>query len=155
MNIEKRVLQILESKDIVYEVQTHEPVYTSEQAAKARGVPLETGVKAMILKTSNSQFVLALVPAHTRVDLSKIAELEGAKEVKLASPEEVLDIAGCKVGSVPPFGHKTQLSTYLDPQIMGNEYINFNAGKHTTSINMKARDLSKCISKKSIEKIGC
>jgi prolyl-tRNA editing enzyme YbaK/EbsC (Cys-tRNA(Pro) deacylase) len=33
--------------------------------------------------------------------------------VYLASPEQVLDITGCEVGGVPPFGHKTKLKTYM------------------------------------------
>lgn len=46
----KLIKELLNSNGITYEVSEHEPVYTSEQAAKVRGVELKTGVKALVLK---------------------------------------------------------------------------------------------------------
>ncbi len=61
--------------------------------------------------------------------------------MRLASSEEVLKITGCEIGSVPPFGHKKALKTYMDKDVLENEWVNFNIGLHTKSANMKSRDL--------------
>ena len=135
--------RILDEKNISYKISEHEPVYTSEQAARVRGVELKTGVKALVLETREKNFILVLVRADKRAELGKIAELEGTKSVRLASPEDVLKITGCEIGSVPPLGHETELKTYLDREILENEYVNFNTGMHTVSIRMKANDLVK------------
>ena len=139
--IEKKIVKMLEEQGVKYELLEHEPVYTSEQAAEVRGVPLKTGVKALVCKTSAKKFILVLVRADKRADLDSVVELEGAKKVSLASPEEVLKHTGCKIGSVPPFGHKKALKTYLDREILEEDEVNFNIGEHTKSIRMKAGDL--------------
>ena len=144
MNVLENVKRILGEKGIKYEIFEHEPVHTSEQAARVRGVDVKTGVKAMVLKTERGGFVLALVRADKRVDLDRISKLEGSK-VRLAPPMEVLEKVGCEVGSVPPFGHETKLKTYMDKDILENGDVSFSCGEHTRSITMRAKDLEKVV----------
>lgn len=59
--------RLLEENGIEYKITTHERVYTSEEAAKISGVPLRSGVKAMIVK-AESGFFLVLV--HGNKDCS-------------------------------------------------------------------------------------
>ena len=139
--VTKNIIRILKERKIDYKYYEHEPVYTSEQASKVRNVELKTGVKALLVKTKDNKFLLVLVRADKRADLKAVASLEGAKKLSLATPDEVLKIAGCKIGSVPPFGHKTQLKTYMDKEILDNEEVNFNIGERTISVNMKGKDL--------------
>lgn len=140
-----KVKRILEDNNINYDLSEHEPVYTSEQAAQARGVDTSTGVKALVLKTHEDDFILVLVRADKRADLKKIAKLEKTKSLRLAPPEEVLKVTGCEIGGVPPFGHANNLKTYFDREILENEYVNFNAGLHTVSVRMKPEDLANII----------
>jgi len=124
-----------------FRILEHAPVFTSEQAAIARGVELRTGVKALVCKTSDGGFLLALCPADRRVDLGLIARLEGTKRICLASPEEVREVTDCEIGSVPPFGHRTPLKTYMDRRLLENERVNFNIGLHTRSASIGSGDL--------------
>lgn len=144
MSVEENILSVLENEGVEYERNTHEPVYTSKEAAKVRGVPLETGVKAMVLENQSGDLVLGLVPADHRVDLDKVGEEEGS-EVALADPEKVLKVTGSEIGSVPPFGHAEPLKTYLDPEILEKDRVNFNAGKHEVSIDLDPEGLKQCI----------
>ena len=141
----KLIKELLNSNGITYEVSEHEPVYTSEQAAKVRGVELKTGVKALVLKTEEGSFVMGLIAADKRIDLKKLAKIARTKKLRLASPQEVLKITGCEVGSVHPFGNLHRLPTYLDHSVLENNMVNFDAGLHTVSIQMKAKDLVKAI----------
>lgn len=144
MNVEENIISILEREDIDYERAEHEPVYTSKQASEVRGVPLNTGVKAMVLEREDGELILGLVTADHRIDLEAIGETEGLK-VELADPDEVLEVAGCEIGSVPPFGHQRPLKTYLDPEVLDKDRVNFNAGKHEVSVDIDAEDLQRCI----------
>ena len=144
MNVEENLISILEEENIDYERTEHEPVYTSKQASEVRGVPLDTGVKAMVLERADGEMILGLVPADHRIDLEAIGEAEGS-EVDLADPDEVLEVVGCEIGSVPPFGHQQPLKTYLDPEVLDKDRVNFNAGKHEVSVDIDPEDLKKCI----------
>ena len=144
--IHNKIKQILTEQKIWFEEDEHEPVYTSEQAAAVRGLPsAHAGVKAMILKTDSGKFLLALVPGDRKVDTKKIAQLEGVKKLELASAQEVERAAGVQIGSVAPFGLKTDLKTYLSSEILQNEFIFFNPGLHTRTIKMRAADLQKVL----------
>ncbi len=145
-----RICQQLDELHIWYKRFTHPPVFTSEEAAKVRGVPLESGVKAMVLKTARRVFVLALVPAHFRVDLKQIQKLEGAR-LKLAKPVEVLEQTGCAIGSVPPFGFEKPIKTYCDKRVFENQTVNFNIGDHSQSITMSGADLRTVLMKGDAE----
>lgn len=145
MEIEDRIKKILDAKGITYKTSTHPAVYTSEEAAKIRGVELKTGVKALVAKTTEGKFIMVLVRGDKRADLKRVAKLEKTKKVFLGTPEEVKETAGCEIGSVPPFGHPKPLKTYMDESILENEHVNFNIGSHTRSMTVKASDLAKAI----------
>lgn len=141
----KLIRGLLDRNRIPYEVLEHESVYTSEQAAKVRGVELKTGVKALILKTEEGSFVMGLVAADRKIDLKELAKIARTKKLRFASSQEVLEITGCEVGSVHPFGNLYGLPTYMDSSILENAMVNFNAGLHTVSIQMSVKDLIRAI----------
>ncbi|MBU0953177.1 MAG: hypothetical protein KKA90_02010 [Nanoarchaeota archaeon] len=135
------IQEVLTEQGFWFTVQKHKPVFTSEEASRVRGVPLHSGVKAMVLKTGEETLILALLPADKKVDMKQIAALEGTKKVKLATPEEVLKRTGVTIGSVPPFGFEQPIKTYVDRAVFDNEDVNFNIGDHQLSITMHAEDL--------------
>jgi Ala-tRNA(Pro) deacylase len=141
----EKIKQLLDDNKIKYEVLTHEPVYTSEQAAKMRGkgveIGLKRGAKAMIFKCKD-KFVQCILPAHRIVDIKKLKALIGCRP-EMASAEEVLKVTDCEIGSVPPFGNLFNIPVYADPEL--HEELDFNAGLHDTSITMKRKDWEKVV----------
>ena len=150
MNTLESVFRILDENGIGHQRFEHQPVRTSEEAARIRGVDLKTGVKAMLLKTREGKFIVVLVPADKKIDFKKIEQLENTKKLSFASEEEVLQETGCEVGGVPPFGHTKRgqghpIKTYMDKDVLENDSANFNAGDRSVSVTMKAKDLAKAV----------
>jgi len=139
------IKKLLDDNGVEYEIFEHEPVYTSEQAAKVRGTDLKSGVKALVFKTEEGKYVMGLVAGDKRIDNKKLAKLVGTKKLRLARPEEVFKITACKIGSVHPFGVLSKLPTYMDKSILENENVNFNIGLHQISMKTAAKDLVKVI----------
>ncbi len=140
--VEKVIKSTLASKHIEFEEIVHEAVYTSHKAAEAIGLAAEeAGVKSLIFKTKEGKFLLVLNPGNRKVGTKKIAEMEGTKSLYLASPEEVLKVAGIPIGCVPPFGHKSRLKTYINEELLDGEYVYFNPGCHTKTIKIRSQDL--------------
>ena len=63
------------------------------------------------------------------------------KKIELANAKEVRKVTGCNIGSVPPFGNLFNIKVYFDKSVVANDIVSFNAGTHTKSIKMKAKDL--------------
>ena len=57
-----RVENLLNQHGIAFQVLRHEPVYTSEEAARVRGTPLASGAKALVCR-GEEDFVMFVLPA--------------------------------------------------------------------------------------------
>lgn len=144
--VEQRIKSILTNKQIEFEETEHEAVYNSRNAAHAIGLESEeAGLKSLIFKTRQAEFILVLNPGNQKVDTRKIAQMEHTKSLHFASPEDVIEITGIPIGCVPPFGHKTKLRTYLNKELLTCEYLYFNPGSHTKTIKIKSKDLLKVL----------
>ncbi|HLC63337.1 MAG TPA: YbaK/EbsC family protein [Candidatus Nanoarchaeia archaeon] len=141
----KQIIEFLDKSKIKYKLIVHRVVYTSEEAAKERGMPLKMGVKSLIFKLDKDEFKLILVRADRKADSKRLREILHVKNIRLASPEEVLKISGCEIGSVHPFGFLMKLEILMDKSILENEDVDFNIGQHTHSALMKAKDLVKIL----------
>lgn len=121
----------------------HEPVITSEQAAQTRGFALKQGIKALLFTNGNGEWVIVDIPANQKAHLKKIAEIRGwsKRDIRMATPEEVVYVTDCEIGSVPPFGHKTAIPIFVDVGVYDNEESAFNIGLRTHSVRIPTADM--------------
>ena len=136
-----KIKKILDERKIKYISKHHEPVYTSEQAAAARGDKLKQGAKAMIIKT-DKDFVLAVLSAEKRIDSKKLKKVLNSKSISFADVGKVKSF-DLVPGAVPPFGSVIGLKTYVDKSLLENDEISFNAGSLTDSLKIKLDDYLK------------
>jgi Cys-tRNA(Pro) deacylase len=92
---------------------------TVADAARALGVKTDWIIKSLIFIANDSP-LLVINNGMARVDRRKISEhlVLGRSRIKLASPDQALSISGYAVGSMPPFGHKQLLPTFLDKSVL-------------------------------------
>lgn len=135
----EKIKKLLDENDIAYQLFEHEPVFTSEQAAKVRNTKMCQGAKAIVFKADDTP-ILIVVPGDRRVDTKTFKKLYKIKDLRLLTADEVKDLTGLEIGSIPPFGNAMNLKTYCDQKVFENEEIVFNAGAHTKSVLMKSKD---------------
>lgn len=133
------IIKLLDEDGAEYRTFEHEAVRTSEQAAAVRGTPLQRGAKALLLECGDS-LILAVLSASARVDYKTLKKTLGVKRLQMAAAEKVLAATGCQPGGVPPFGGLFDLRTIVDPLLLENEWIDFNAGERTRSVEMRSAD---------------
>ena len=138
-NIFQRLKAFLDSQQIGHDVLHHAPVYTSEEAAQARGTPLASGAKALICK-ADERFVMIVLPADRKLASKSVRKSQAVKSLRFASREEVEQLTGLTPGSIPPFGSLFGLETWCDERLGDQERINFNAGDHSISISLRHAD---------------
>jgi len=135
----ERVRALLESRGARFDVMRHEPVYTSQEAARVRGTPLASGAKALVCKGGDAMLMFVL-PADRKLASRQIRRSRGWRKLRFATREEVLERTGLEPGSIPPFGSLFGLPTLCDERLGENEAINFNAGDHAVSVSMPYAD---------------
>lgn len=118
----------------------HEPTYTSEESARARGEDLRIGGKALVVKL-DEEFALFVLPADCRFDSKNVRRRLGVRKLRFATRTELHELTGLVPGSVPPFGRPIlPFDLYVDTGVTQNERIAFNAGSLTDSIVMNVDD---------------
>ncbi len=135
----EKIKKFLDLHKITYELLEHEPVFTSEDAARVRHADIKIGAKSMIVR-SQGQFFNFVLSAAKKINWKRVKEILNTSSASLASPEEVQENIHCEIGSVPPFGNLYGLKVYCEPSLLEHEIIEFNAGLHTASIKMKSKD---------------
>lgn len=140
------ILNLLKKNGCWFETFEHEPVVTSQEAAKLRhGYSLSQGAKAIIVKIKNSagenEFVMLVLPGDKKFSGSKVKKLLGYKELRFATTEEILKLTnGIQIGGIPPFGNLFKIRVFVEKALLENEKIIFNAGDRSFSVAMKAKD---------------
>jgi prolyl-tRNA editing enzyme YbaK/EbsC (Cys-tRNA(Pro) deacylase) len=131
---------LLDSAGVRYRHVRHEPTFTSEESARARGEDVKVGGKALVVKIGD-EFRLFVLSAARSLDSAALKRHFGVKKVRFADKDELLRLTGLVPGSVPPFGPPiVPLELYADPSVLENPVIAFNAGSLTDSIVMPVAD---------------
>jgi Cys-tRNA(Pro)/Cys-tRNA(Cys) deacylase len=137
-NYGEKLEALLLSRNLWYRfIEFPEPVRTVEQAGKR--VPVEKIVKSIVMIDSDGNPLLAIVKAQSMVSHRKIKNLLEVKDVRLASPEEVLKHSGYPVGGVPPFNSISRV--VLDPEILKDETCVAGGGDVNKLIEVKTKDM--------------
>lgn len=137
-----RLCAFLDANGAAYSVSRHAPVFTSEEAAAVRGTTLASGAKALVCKVDD-RMVMIVLPADRKLGSKAMKVAVGAKSLRFATREEVLELTGLAPGSIPPFGSLFGLETWCDELLAEQPQINFNAGDHAISISMALTDYVK------------
>ena len=100
-----------------------ESTRTAEEAAAACGVTVGQIVKSLVFLGSESgRPYLLLVSGANRVNEKDVARHLGEK-LKRPDADAVRALTGYAIGGIPPFGHATQLATYMDRDLLGYDVI--------------------------------
>ncbi|MCA9865317.1 MAG: YbaK/EbsC family protein [Anaerolineales bacterium] len=97
---------------------------TAVEAAQAVGCDVGQIVKSLVF-TVKDEPVIALVSGANQLDTRKLAALFGVgrKQVERATAETVRSATGFAIGGVPPFGHATSTSIYIDKDLTQYDVI--------------------------------
>ncbi len=142
----KTIKDIIERAGVWHEYFEHEPVRTSEEAAKIRPeYSLAQGAKALIVRVKESgnkkYFTMFVVPGDSKFNEKSVLSLLNAKDIRFATQDEINVLTdGIEIGGIPPFGNLFDLNVYADKKIFENDKIIFNAGDKRVSIALKSSD---------------
>ena len=142
MPIPKKLLNHLDKNKIKYEVMKHRTVYTAYDAAQTMKRKLQEIAKTLLVK-ADKKYYLVVIPAHYKLDLSKVKKLLKAKKVQLAKEGEMKSKFKVKPGAITPFGTIHKAEVLADKTLLKMRDAIFSAGSFTESLRMKVKDFLK------------
>ena len=139
-----QLIALLDQHGVQYRLIDHIPEGRTEIISPIRGNTLSQAAKCMVLMVKQgkkvTRYVLAVVPGDTRVDFNIVKILMNATYVSFASPEIAERLSGSVVGTVLPFAFHPELELIVDPALLENEEIYFNAARLDRSMALKTSD---------------
>jgi Ala-tRNA(Pro) deacylase len=143
--ISEKLKNLLEENKILYETIHHPTEYTAQETAADTHTPGQEFAKTVVLAV-DGQPVMAVLPAHHKVDLDRLRDSLGAKTVALASEVEIKRLCpDCEVGAEPPFGNLYGVPVLVSQQLAEDERITFKAGSHQDVIRVTFRDYNRLV----------
>ena len=106
----------LRSRGVWFEALLYQPASSSAKRARNAGVAGRRVAKAVLLRVREG-YVLAVLPASSRIDLERFSQVVGSPgtDIRLANSDELLAMfPDCEPGVVPPFGKLYGLTTLVD-----------------------------------------
>ncbi len=119
---------------------------TVEAAAAAVGAPPQAILKSLVF-VADGQPYLVMTNGPNQVDRARLAAHWGLskKRVKMAAPDQVLELTGYPVGAVPPFGHRRPLPALLDPAVLEQPLIYAGGGGIQALLRLTPQELVRVV----------
>jgi prolyl-tRNA editing enzyme YbaK/EbsC (Cys-tRNA(Pro) deacylase) len=67
--------------------------------------------------------VLAYVSGSNQLDEAKLAAAAGGERCSRVDADTVREATGFPIGGVPPFGHRTELRVFVDPDLLDHDEV--------------------------------
>ncbi len=139
-----RLIVLLDEHQAQYRLIDHPAEGRTDIVSPMRGNELRQAAKCMIVMVKvgkkTSRWVLAVVPGDKRIDLNAVKNLFRGTYVSMASADKAESLAGSVAGTVLPFPFHPDLVLIVDPSLLDNENIYFNAARLDRSLELRTRD---------------
>ena len=142
MNVQKRIMQLLEQHNISYRLYKHGPILNYDDAQREQKIHKWQWVesKSVFLTNKKWAYFLFVTIQGRNVDFKKMKELVWQK-LSIATHEEVGNIAQCAPWCVAPFWLDSQIQMVIDTGIFQYESYLFSPGIATETVELEAKDL--------------
>lgn len=152
-----RLIAFLDQHNAQYRLIDHAPEGRTEIVSPMRGNALAQAAKCIVLMVKIgkrvTRYILGVVPGDARIDLNAIKALMDGTYVSFASPDIAGRLAGSVPGTILPFSFNPELELIVDPALLANDEIYFNAARLDRSMALKTSDYL-ALSKPRIERIA-
>jgi Ala-tRNA(Pro) deacylase len=140
-----KVQEFLLSRCVEFDVIGHPDTYNAQHLAETLHVSGLGVAKTVLLKADRGYaYIVAVLPASSRIDLAKISEALGGSQIELATEDDVeMHCPDCECGALTPFGTHYGMRTLVDESFVGSGKIIFEGNTHREAIRMRYEDFQR------------
>jgi Ala-tRNA(Pro) deacylase len=139
-----KLISFLDQHGAQYRLINHLPEGRTEIVSTMRGNVLSQAAKCIVLMVKLgkrvTKYVLAVIPGDARLDLNAVKALMGGTYISFASSDIAERLAGSLAGTILPFAFNPDLELIVDPRLLTNDELYFNAARLDRSMALKTED---------------
>lgn len=130
----------LDEQGVSYEELEHPEAYTAQQVAQLEHVSGHRVAKVVCVLVDGQPLELVL-PASRRVQLDWVGQLLDAREIRLATEDELQQWFGdCELGAIPALRHWRGVDVLMDANLQTDGDILILGGTHRDAVRMRFDD---------------
>jgi Ala-tRNA(Pro) deacylase len=142
MGIAITLAQYLVDRDVAYDLVPHPHTETALASAAASGLPVDSVVKAVVLKGADG-FMLASLPASRQIKFDELRRVLGTG-VDIAGEEQIETLfPDCEPGSVPALGAAYGLDVVVDDSLARQQDLYLEGGDHAHLVRISGTSFRK------------
>lgn len=139
-----KLIGLLDERGARYRIYEHPAEGATEAVSALRGNAVEQAAKCIVvmvkLDKKTKRYVLAVVPGDRRVDLGAVQALLGGSYAGFANTEVAERLARSVSGTILPFSFDEELALIVDPALLAQPEIYFNAARLDRSLALATED---------------
>lgn len=144
--VKKAIEPYPDLKIILFDESTH----TSELAAKAVGVEVAQIAKTLMFLADGNP-VLVVACGGRKIDAKKLGKILGAKKVRFADAQSVLETTGFEPGGVCPFGLDSSIELCMDQGLYDYDVVYAAAGTANSALPVAPERLREIIGARIVD----
>lgn len=143
MTTKTLAMKLLDKQRVSYDVVTYPPAERdAEKLAELFGVPAADVFKSLVVAREPEKPLLVMVPADRQLDLKKLAQVVGAKKLKMATQAEAERLTGLQVGGISPLALLNKgFMMIIDASAESHTHIFVSAGQKGINLKLPVADL--------------
>jgi Ala-tRNA(Pro) deacylase len=128
--------EYLDEQGVQYKLSHHPPVYSAQELAAVEHLPGMQVIKPVVVR-ADGEYVMCVLPASYRLDMSELRNQLHADDVKIAEEQALQRLfPGCELGAEPPIGRLFGIPTVMDESLTRDDVVTFQAGTHQDAVTM-------------------
>lgn len=152
-----KLIELLNQHKAQYRLIDHEPEGRTEIVSPMRGNKVSQAAKCIVIMVKIgkkvTKYVLAVVAGDAKVNLNAIKALFQGTYISFATPEIAEKLAGSVSGTILPFSFNPELELIVDPELLKNDELFFNAARLDRSMALRTSDYTE-LAKPRLERIA-
>ncbi|HEY3088638.1 MAG TPA: YbaK/EbsC family protein [Jatrophihabitantaceae bacterium] len=143
----RHLVALLAEHEADFELVDHDPVGTTELVSALRRHPVRQAAKCLMLLVKldrkTKKYVLAVVPGDRKVDLDLVRVRYQARYAGFCDAATTERLARAITGTVLPFALDPEVELLVDPSVLEQPRLYFNAARLDRSISIATADYAR------------
>ena len=130
-----------------YDFIKHRSTAAALDSSRAAHLPAEKVSKAVMLESENGDYLMASLPANSRLSLTEVQSITGM-HYKLVSEEKLQELfPDCEIGAIPAMGEPYNLKMLVDNSLLAVEDVYIESGDHENLLKLEHHDYANLVAK--------
>lgn len=147
MAIAMTLKEYFSNEKIHYDMVKHRRALTLLDSSRSAHLPAEEVAKAVVLQNEDGDYLMASVPANSRLSLTNVNNITG-KHYKLVSEHKLCELfSDCAQGAIPAMGTPYKVNMLIDDSLLASETVYIESGDHKNLLKLNHQEYKNLVAK--------